>query len=68
MPLPWLAWTWAALAVVWIIRAIGDPSGFHAFMAITWSILAVIQLGGTFSARSQKRRRAQTADPDATGR
>ena len=34
-PLPWLAWTWVALAAVWITLAIVDPSGLHTFMAIT---------------------------------
>lgn len=61
-PLPWVVWTWAALAAVWIVLAIVDPSGFRTFMAITWSILAAVQLGGAYYARRQQRRRAQASD------
>lgn len=61
-PLPWLVWVWVALAAVWITLAIVEPSGFHTFMAITWSVLAAIQLGSTYYARRQERRRAQAYD------
>ncbi len=52
-PLPWLAWTWAALAVIWIVLAIVDPSGFHTFMAITWSVLAIVQLSAATTPASR---------------
>ncbi|OII13933.1 hypothetical protein [Curtobacterium sp. MCBA15_008] len=67
-PLPWIAWTWAALAVIWIILAIVDPSGFHTFMAITWSILAALQLSANHYARKQERSRAPGADFDTAAR
>ncbi|WP_267423616.1 MULTISPECIES: hypothetical protein [unclassified Curtobacterium] len=61
-PLPWLAWAWAALAVVWIVLAVVEPSGFHTFMAIAWTVLAAVQLGSVAFARRQERNRAQNAD------
>jgi len=61
-PLPWLAWTWAGLAVVWIVLTVVDPAGFHVLMAITWSVLAVIRLGGDYYARRQERRRVQALE------
>ncbi|PYY61396.1 hypothetical protein DEJ17_04575 [Curtobacterium sp. MCSS17_011] len=61
-PRPWVVWAWAALATVWIIFAIIDPSGFHTFMAISWSVLAAIQLGAAYYARRQERRRVQAAE------
>lgn len=63
-PLPWLAWTWAALAVIWIVLAIVDPSGFHTFMAIAWSVLAIVQLSAAYYARKQEHGRAPTAEAD----
>lgn len=65
-PLPWLAWVWAALAGIWIILAIVDPSRFHTFMAITWSILATVQLGASYYARRKELRQAPTAGTDTT--
>lgn len=67
-PNRWLAWTWAALAVIWIVLAVVDPSGFHTFMAITWSVLAAIQLIATYAARRQERIRARGTDADPTAR
>jgi hypothetical protein len=61
-PLPWVTWAWATLAAVWIILAIVEPSGFRTFMAVTWSILAAIQLGAAYSARRLKQRRVQATD------
>jgi membrane protein implicated in regulation of membrane protease activity len=57
--LPWVAWAWGTLALVWIILAIIGPSGFHTFMAIAWTILAALQVGSAFSARRQERSRAR---------
>jgi hypothetical protein len=65
-PLPWLAWAWAALAVIWIVLAIVDPSRFHTFMAITWSILAINQLGASYYARRKEQRQAPTSETDTT--
>jgi hypothetical protein len=61
-PLPWVAWAWAALAGVWIILTIVDPTGFHILMAIAWSVLAAIQLGAASYARRQERRRLQVSE------
>lgn len=61
-PLPWLAWTWAGLAVVWIVLTVVDPTGFHVLMAIAWSALAAIRLGGLYYARRLERRRAQVLE------
>jgi len=63
-PLPWLAWAWAALAVIWIVLAIVDPSRFHTVMAITWSILAIVQLGASYYARRKEQRQAPTPEAD----
>ena len=65
-PARWIVWAWAGLAVIWIILAISDPSGFHTFMAITWSILAIVQIVATSFARRQERRRSRPAASDAT--
>jgi hypothetical protein len=67
-PLPWVVWAWAVLAAFWIIVDIVEPSGFRTFMAIAWSILAAIQLVGTYSARRQERRRARAAETHTTDR
>ncbi|MBE7195773.1 MAG: hypothetical protein INR66_25255 [Gordonia polyisoprenivorans] len=61
-PRPWVVWAWVALAVAWIASAVFDPSGFHTFMAIAWSVLAAIQLGAAYYARRQERRRAQVPE------
>lgn len=61
-PLPWLAWTWAGLAVVWIVLTVVDPTDFHVLVAIVWSVLAVIRLGGVYYARRQERRRMQALE------
>ncbi|WP_146242638.1 hypothetical protein [Curtobacterium sp. MCPF17_047] len=61
-PLPWVAWVWAALAAVWIFFAVVAPSNFHTFMAIAWSVLAVIQLGAAYHARRQQLRRAKAPE------
>ncbi|MBF4606665.1 hypothetical protein [Curtobacterium sp. VKM Ac-1393] len=61
-PLPWLAWTWAGLAVVWIVLTVVDPTDFHVPVAIVWSVLAVIRLGGVYNARRQERRRMQALE------
>lgn len=66
-PLPWLAWAWVVLAAVWIILAFIDPSGFHTFMAIAWTILAAVQLISVQLARRQERRRVQDRDDGVTG-
>jgi len=66
-PLPWLAWAWAALALVWIVRAVVDPSGFHTFMAVTWSLLAAAQLASVAHARRLERR-ARAAEADDLAR
>ncbi|WIE80928.1 hypothetical protein [Curtobacterium sp. MCSS17_016] len=61
-PLPWLAWAWGALALVWIISAVADPSGFHTFMAIAWGILAALQIAGVVYTK-RKARAAAAQDP-----
>jgi hypothetical protein len=63
-PRAWVVWAWTALAVVWIVLALVDPSGFHTFMAIAWSVLAAVQLGASFSARRRDRRRARDVESD----
>jgi glucose-6-phosphate-specific signal transduction histidine kinase len=63
-PRTWAVWAWAALAVVWIVLALVDPSGFHTVMAIAWSVLAAVQLAATFVARRQDRRRAREVEAD----
>lgn len=65
-PLPWLAWAWAALAVIWIVLAIVDPSRFRTFMAITWSVLAIVQLGASLYARRKEQRQALAPGADTT--
>lgn len=67
-PLPWIAWAWAALAAIWITLAIVEPSGFHTFMAIAWSVLAAIQLGAAYYVRREERRRAQASGADTITR
>ncbi|MEV7931330.1 hypothetical protein [Curtobacterium sp. NPDC089185] len=57
--LPWLEWVWAAPAVVWIVVAVAEPSGFHTVMAVVWSLLAVAQIGASVRAG----RRARSAGP-----
>jgi hypothetical protein len=64
-PSPWLAWAWAALAVLWIVIAVVDLSGFHTFMAIAWTVLAAVQLGSVYYARRQEQNRAQRADTNS---
>ncbi|WP_148071094.1 hypothetical protein [Curtobacterium sp. PhB115] len=61
-PLPWLGWAWVVLAAIWLVLAFVDPSGFHTTMAITWTILAAVQLGSVHLARRQERRRIQGED------
>lgn len=63
-PLPWLAWVWAALAVVWIFTAVVDPSGFHTFMAVVWSLLAVAQVAAAIHAGRQARSAARAGQAD----
>lgn len=67
-PLPWIVWSWAALATIWIILAIFDPSGFHTCMAIAWSVLAAIQLSAAFYARRQERRRVREVEAHVIAR
>ncbi|ROS71930.1 hypothetical protein EDF24_3575 [Curtobacterium sp. PhB130] len=67
-PLPWLAWVWVALAAVWIVLAVVDPSGFHRSMAIVWSILAAVQIGSISYARRQELQRAQNDDRESATR
>lgn len=67
-PLPWVVWAWAALAAIWIILDMVEPSGFRTFMAIAWSVLAAIQLGAAYYARRQERRRVQAAEAHTTAR
>ncbi|WP_412168292.1 hypothetical protein ACLUS2_003105 [Curtobacterium flaccumfaciens pv. flaccumfaciens] len=64
-PLPWLAWAWAVLALIWLVLAIVDPSGFHTFMAIVWIILAALQVTSVSFARRQERNRARNAAEDS---
>lgn len=58
-PLPWLVWAWAVLAVIWIVIDFVEPSAFHTFMAIAWTVLAAAQLGTAYYARRQRRNRAR---------
>lgn len=60
-PRAWVVWGWSALAIAWIVIALVEPSGFRAFMAIAWSVLAVLQL----VAFSVARRRRALPPPDA---
>jgi hypothetical protein len=62
-PLPWIAWAWSALALVWIVLAFTDPSGLHTFMAIAWSILAAVQIANVLYARRRRARDAFAQDP-----
>lgn len=64
-PLPWLAWAWVVLALIWLVLAIVEPSGFHTFMAIVWIILAALQLWSVSFARRQERNRARNAGKDS---
>ncbi|PYY39057.1 hypothetical protein [Curtobacterium sp. MCPF17_046] len=63
-PLPWLVWMFAVLAGVWIVLAIAEPSGQHTFMAVTWTILAAVQIGSAYYARRQERNHVQNTDRD----
>lgn len=64
-PLPWLAWTWVVLALIWLVLAIVEPSGFHTTMAIVWIILAALQLAPVSFTRRQERNRARNAAEDS---
>jgi hypothetical protein len=55
-PLPWLVWTWVALAGVWIVLAFVDPSALHTALAIAWTLLAAVQLGAAHYRRHEHRR------------
>jgi cytochrome oxidase assembly protein ShyY1 len=48
--------------------AIVEPSGFHTFMAIAWSVLAAVQLGAAYYVRREERRRAQASGADTITR
>ena len=61
-PLPWVAWAYAGLAVVWVVLAVVEPSGLHTFMAILWPILAAVQISSAWYVRRQDRNRAGGAD------
>jgi hypothetical protein len=63
-PVPWLAGVWTLLAVFWVVRAFVDPSTFHTSMAVVWSVLAAIQIGGVVHRRRQDRARPE----DTAGR
>jgi hypothetical protein len=58
-PLPWVVWVYAGLAVVWVVLAVIEPSGFHTLMAIVWPILAAIQISSAWYVRRQDRNRAR---------
>ncbi|MBB1197624.1 hypothetical protein [Curtobacterium flaccumfaciens] len=64
-PLPWLAWAWVVLALIWLVLAIVEPSGFHTTMAIAWIILAALQLASVSFARRQERNRGRNAAEDS---
>ncbi|PYY55164.1 hypothetical protein DEJ17_13190 [Curtobacterium sp. MCSS17_011] len=64
-PLSWLAWAWVVLALIWLVLAIVEPSGFHTFMAIVWIVLAALQLASVSFARRQERNRARNAAEDS---
>lgn len=64
-PLPWLAWMWVVLALIWLVLAIVEPSGFHTTMAIVWIILAALQLASVSFTRRQERNRARNAAEDS---
>jgi cytochrome oxidase assembly protein ShyY1 len=63
-PLAWLAWVWAALAVVWIVTAVVDPSGLHTSTAIVWSLLAVAQVAAAIHAGWRARSAARAGQAD----
>lgn len=63
-PLPWIVWAWAVLAAIWIVVAVVEPSGFHTFMAIAWSILAIVQLGGAYAVRRREQVSRESAETD----
>lgn len=64
-PLPWLAWVWAVIALVWLVLAVVEPSRFHTQMAVLWIILAAVQIGSVSYARAQARKRARNAGDDS---
>ncbi|MCS6582305.1 hypothetical protein [Curtobacterium citreum] len=64
-PLPWLAWGWAVIALVWLVLAVVEPSRFHTQMAVLWIILAAVQIGSVSYARAQARKRARNAGDDS---
>lgn len=58
-PRAWVVWIWSALAIAWISIAVVEPSGFRTFMAIAWSVLAVLQVVAFYLAL-RRRRPAET--------
>jgi len=64
-PLPWLAWAWVVLALIWLVLAIVEPSGFHTTMAIVWIILAALQVASVSFTRRQERNRARNSAEDS---
>lgn len=64
-PLPWLVWVWAAIALVWLVLAVVEPSRFHTQMAVIWIILAAVQIGSVLFARAHSRERARGAGRDS---
>ncbi|MBF4593531.1 hypothetical protein ITJ58_07160 [Curtobacterium flaccumfaciens] len=64
-PLPWLAWVWAVIALVWLVLAVVEPSRFHTQMAVLWIILVAVQIGSVLVARAHSRKRARGAGRDS---
>ncbi|WP_144763936.1 hypothetical protein [Curtobacterium sp. 9128] len=67
-PLPWVAWAWLVLAVVWVVFAIVEPSGFHTTMAISWTVLAAVQFCALWFGRRPRRTQPRDGDDGTTVR
>jgi hypothetical protein len=63
--LPWLAWVWAVIALVWLVLAVVEPSRFHTQMAVLWIILVAVQIGSVLVARAHSRKPARGAGRDS---
>lgn len=61
-PRAWVVWAYAAIALIWAVLAFTEPSGFHTFVAITWTLLAAAQAAGYLVAR---RRASEPTSPAA---
>ncbi|MGW8431285.1 hypothetical protein ACWGJ9_09175 [Curtobacterium citreum] len=62
-PRVWVVWAYAALALVWVVLAFTEPSGFHTFLAIAWTLLAAAQTAGYLIARRSRRTEAAAEEP-----